>query len=95
MTDDRPKHDPIPVLWFNCRGSGPDEFALQLNPLDKLMDGDRLVAPPTLGLMIRPGELVLLGREMINGGFQMDRAGVAKLHAQMGAWLAANPEDAR
>lgn len=51
--------EPIPVLWFDSKGCGPDEFALQLNPRPELRDGDEIICKPTLGLMIRhrePGE---------------------------------------
>lgn len=86
--------EPISVLWFDSKGCGPDEFALQLNPLPELKDGDEVICKPTRGLMIRPRQVVILGRAMINGGFQMHRASVADLHRQLGEWLTANPENA-
>ena len=56
MTDDKkPEHEPIPVLWFDKKGCGPDEMALQLNPLSAMMDGEHMIAPATLGLMVRAG----------------------------------------
>lgn len=84
--------EPIHVLWFTRSGGGPDEMFLELQPLKELRDGSRLVAPPTLGLRVRAGELVILGAALIDGGFQMDRAQAQNLHDQIGAWLAEHPE---
>jgi len=77
----------IHVLWFDSKGCGPDQFHLQLKPMPP--DEGR---PANLGLMVRAGELVILGRPMINGGFLVHRTQVAELHRQMGEWLEANPE---
>lgn len=82
------KPDVIPVLWFNRNGCGPDEMAIELEPLPALMDGTDLVAPATLGLRVRSGGFVMLGEPMVDGGFQLASEQVADLHRQLGAWLA-------
>lgn len=38
MTDDK-KPDTIPVLWFDAKGCGPDELALELHPFPSELDG--------------------------------------------------------
>lgn len=82
----------VPALWFDSKGCGPDHFYLEVFPFKELRDGDKLVAPPSLGLRLRAGDLVILGRGMIDGGFNMERAQIAELHRQLGAWLAEIPE---
>ncbi len=81
----------IPALWFTSMGGGPDNMCLELHPLDELRDGADLVCPATLGLMVRAGQLVILGAAMIDGGFQLGREQVEQLHRALGAWLAKNP----
>lgn len=81
----------IPALWFTSKGGGPDEMFLELEPLKELRDGSDLVAPATLGLRVRAGELVILGAALIDGGFQFAREQVEQLHRGLGAWLARNP----
>lgn len=82
----------VPVLWFDSKGCGPDHFYLEVFPFKELRDGDELVAPPSLGLRLRAGDLVILGRGMIDGGFNLGREQVAAFHQQLGAWLASNPD---
>jgi hypothetical protein len=79
------------VLWFDSNGCGPDHFYLEVYPFKELRDGDELVAAASLGLRVRAGDLVILGRGMIDGGFNLDREQVDRLHQQLGAWLANTP----
>ncbi len=77
----------IQALWFDSKGCGPDLFDLQLQPMKTLMDGEHVVAPASLGLRVRAGDLVILGHRMIDGGFNLHRDQVEELHRQIGAWL--------
>lgn len=84
MTTDR-----IPVLWFDSKGCGPDELALQLHPFPAELDGK---IPAWLGLRVRAGDLVIGAKALIDGGFNLHRDQVENLYRQLGEWLAANPE---
>lgn len=59
----------VPVLWFDARGCGPDQFYLEIHPFKEIRDGEDLVAEASLGLRLRAGDLVIVGRGMIDGGF--------------------------
>lgn len=83
MSDDR-----IPALWFDAKGCGPDELALQLHPFASEMDGE---IPASLGIRVRAGELVIGAGPLVDGGFNLHRDQVAELHRQLGAWLEENP----
>lgn len=78
----------VPVLWFDSKGCGPDEFTLELRPFPPDLGG---AIPAHLGIQVRAGSLVILGGALIDGGFYLDRTSAAALHAQIGAWLDANP----
>ncbi len=78
----------IPVLWFNSTGSGPDEMALELRPFKSEKGG---AIPATLGVQVRVAGLVIVGIDMVDGGFYLHRDQVAELHRQLGEWLEANP----
>lgn len=80
---------PIPALWFDRKGHGPDHMLLRLHPFDAEAIDDREI-PASLGLRIKR-DLVLVGEPLVDGGFQMARAQVADLHGQLGAWLAGAP----
>lgn len=82
------KPSTIQVLWFDRKGCGPDELALQLNPLAAQFDGE---IPASLGLMVRAGNIVIGASALIDGGFALHRDQVADLHRQLAAWLAENP----
>jgi hypothetical protein len=79
---------PIPVLWFDSRGCGPDEFRIQLHdfPPDALAGGE-----PHLGIRVRAGGLVIGAAAMVDGGFYLGREQSADLHRQLGEWLEKNP----
>jgi hypothetical protein len=87
MSDDR-KPDTIPVLWFDSRGCGPDELALDLHPFPAELDG---AIPATLGIRVRAGDIVIGAGPLVDGGFNLHRDCAAELHRQLGAWLEANP----
>lgn len=78
---------PIPALWFDRDGCGPDHMYLRLRPFAAEPVGEREI-PASLGLRIDKGDLVILGTSMIGGGFNMQREQVAELYSQLGAWLA-------
>lgn len=82
--------DRIPVLWFDARGCGPDELALELHPFpaEAVMGG---IIPAVLGIRVRAGDLVIGAGPLVDGGFNLHRDGAAELHRQLGAWLEANP----
>jgi hypothetical protein len=82
---------PIPALWFTADGGGPDSLALQLHPFPAEMDG---AIPAWLGIRVRAGDLptAFNAAPLIDGGFNLDRASAAELHAQLGAWLEAHRE---
>lgn len=80
----------IPALWFNHKGCGPDHFMLEVQPLKALKDGDELVCPPSLGIRVRCGELVILGGDMVDGEFNLHREQVEELHRQLGEWIASD-----
>ena len=82
----------IPVLWFDSRGRGPDELALELRPFKAERDG---AIPPFLGLRVRAGALVIGAAEMVDGGFLLGRETVVELHRRLGDWLEANAAKAR
>lgn len=77
----------ITVLWFDSNGRGPDELRIRLHPFPPDMDG---AIPAHLGLRISAGGLVIGAKDMLGGGFYMDRASTADLHRQLGEWLEAN-----
>lgn len=81
----------VPVLWFDRNGCGPDHLFLEVTPQAALQEGPDLIAPASLGLRIRGGELVLMGQAMLDGGFMIDRQSVATLHQEIGKWLSHNP----
>lgn len=83
-----PESPTVPVLWFDSKGCGPDEFNIQIHPIPPDMGGK---IPAHLGLRIRAGSLVIVGAALIDGGFYLDRESVAGLHLQLGAWLGDNP----
>lgn len=77
----------IPTLWFDREGCGPDHMFLELHPFRSEMDGK---IPAALGIRVRAGELVIIGRPLVDGGFNMQREQIAELHRQLGAWLDAD-----
>lgn len=85
----------IPALWFDNKGCGPSDLALQLHPFQSEMNG---AIPASLGLRIRVGT-VANGRafiygaasELVDGGFNLAREQVVDLHRQLGEWLDATP----
>lgn len=87
MTDDN-RISLIPALWFDRRGCGPDELALELHHFPSDLGGR---IPAYLGIRVRASGLVIGAGPLIDGGFNVDRDGAADLHRQIGAWLAANP----
>jgi len=83
-----PEQPKIPVLWFNSKGHGPDELALQLHPFPAELEGR---IPAHLGLRVRSDGLVIGADQLVDGGFNLHREQVEDLHRQLGAWLEANP----
>ena len=81
----------IPVLWFDRRGNGPDELALELHNFPSDLEGR---IPAYLGIRVRAGEIVIGAGPLVDGGFNLHRDQVADLHRQLGAWLEANPTTA-
>jgi hypothetical protein len=97
MPDPAPK---IPALWFDARGCGPSEIALQVQTLDHKhpkipdtlclrirVDGD---ADASLPLQSRPF-VYATASELVDSGFMLHHDHAVALHAQIGAWLAAHP----
>lgn len=86
MSDQQTKPDPdrIPVLWFNSRGCGPDELALELHPFPAEFGGR---IPAYLGLRVRGDGLVIGAGALVDGGFNLGREQVEQLHRALGAWL--------
>lgn len=89
---------PIPALWFDARGCGPSDLALQLKPFAAEMDGR---IPASLGIQVRAGSAQGIGSiiygaafELVDSGFNLHREQVEELHRQTGAWLTATPQDA-
>lgn len=94
----------IPALWFDARGCGPSDLALEVSNQDH---GHPRIAP-TLGLRIRVnGDTDGSGRllsdraivyaaasELVDSGFMLSRDQVAALHKQFGAWLDGTTETA-
>ena len=79
----------IETLWFDYRGYGPSNLCLELQPIppDHFEDG---VIPASLGVRVRlasDGLVMLHDQAMVDGGFNIPREEVEKLHAQLGAWL--------
>lgn len=85
MSDKTEKPAQIPVLWFDSQGRGPDEFRLELHPFPADADG---IDERTLGIRVRANGFVIRGSDLVDGGFYVDRATIAELHKQLGAWLA-------
>lgn len=90
MSDSKPL---IPALWFDVRGRGPSELALQLRPFAAEMDGR---IPVSLDIQVHastePGCGALIygtAGELICSAFQLQRVQVEQLHRELGAWLAA------
>lgn len=81
----------IPALWFNSKGHGPDELALELHPFAAEEDG---AIPASLGIRVRVDGLVIQAGPLVDGGFNMHRNQVDELHRQLGEWLAATPKPA-
>lgn len=88
MTDPTNDKSRIPVLWFDAKGMGPDEFALEFQSFPSDMGGR---IPAFLGIRVRAAGLVIAGASLVDGGFNLHRDQVAELHRQLGAWLEANP----
>jgi len=82
------KRERIPVLWFDRRGCGPDQFAIELHPFPAELEGK---IPAHLGLRVRAGDAVIVGGDLIDGGFYIGREQAEQLHHGLGAWLEANP----
>lgn len=78
----------MPALWFDKKGCGPDEMAIELHHFPAEMDGK---IPARLGLRIRADGIVIMGKDLVDGGFYMEREQAADLHRQLGEWLEANP----
>jgi hypothetical protein len=88
----------IPALWFDARGCGPSELALQPWWFSAEMDG---AIPASLGIRIQvyqpagdeKGLSMVSGaaKELVDSGFFLGRDQVVALHAQFAAWLEANP----
>jgi len=81
----------VPTLWFDSRGCGPDHLAFELFHFPAEMDG---AIPVSLGLRIKPYDLVIGARALVDGGFNLGREQVELLHRQLGEWLQANPPPA-
>ena len=83
---------PIPALWFDAKGYGPSELALQLHPFAAEKDG---AIPASLGLRIRMDQHEFGAMAMpnaavlIDSGFNLGREQVYELHRALGEWLAA------
>ncbi len=79
----------IDALWFDYRGYGRSELRLALLPIPPgHFEGG--VIPASLGMRVRlagDGLVMPDDQAMVNGGFNLPRDEVEKLHAQLGAWL--------
>lgn len=85
--------DPVPALFFDEQGRGPNETALEI----RTVRGEPSFKPPiqdAMGLGVvplrGPGEFSMIFNVTL-GGFLLDRESAAQLHARIGAWLAAHP----
>lgn len=89
----------IPALWFDARGCGPSELALEVQTLNHRHPN----IPDTLSLRIRVDgdtdvSLPLASRpfvyatasELVDSGFMLHYDQAVALHAQIGAWIAAH-----
>lgn len=79
---------PIPALWFDSKGCGPSDLALQLRTFDA--EGG---CPAFLGIKIRtnpnPHPIVYAqAGSLVESGFSMQSEQVADLYGQLGEWLA-------
>lgn len=74
----------VQALWFDSRGYGPDELALELSPFPSEKDG---AIPASLGIRVRAGAIVIGAVGMLDGGFHLSRQDAAELHRQIGEWL--------
>lgn len=95
-------YDKIPALWFDKKGYGPSELALQLHPFEATMDGG---VPASLGLRIRAADPfkiedpptvitpMVWDATLVDSGFLLAREQIETMHRQMGEWLAANPPE--
>lgn len=84
---------PISALWFDHKGCGPSELALQIFPIDSAMDG---AIPASLMLRVKAetdpnGDAIIYetAGPLIDSGFGLEREQVEELHRQTGGWLAA------
>lgn len=91
MTTTQTTNDMIPALWFDKLGCGPSDLAIQLHPFPAERDGK---IPASLGLRIRgapprAGARIIYGAadELVDSGFNLERAQVEQLHRQIGNWL--------
>jgi hypothetical protein len=81
------KNAPIPALYFDRDGLGPDHVALEVALLPDEI-GAELNAGRAMGLRIRGVGLVM--HLPIDGGFMLGEQEVKQLHEQLGAWLEAS-----
>jgi len=84
----------ISALWFDAKGHGPSELALQLHPFAAEKDG---AIPASLGLRVRMDQHEFGAMAMpnaavlVDSGFNLGREKVVELHRALGEWLEANP----
>ncbi len=76
------------ALWFDAEGCGPDGFQIEMHEFPADMGGR---IPAWLGLRVRAAGLVIMGADSTDGGFNIDRDQVARLHDLFSRWLVANP----
>lgn len=84
----------IPALWFDARGCGPSDLALQVQDQD--LGHPRIGA--TLGLRVRVNDApdnrpIVYGAasELVDAGFMLHRDQVVALRDEFEAWLARHP----
>lgn len=89
QTNDIPSESPpdkmgVPVLWFDAKGRGPDEFLLEIT---RMVDKDKEAIPTTIGVRVRAGGMVIMGAPLIDGGFMIDLESARMLRDALGAVL--------
>jgi hypothetical protein len=87
-----------PALWFSKTGAGPDPARFVLHTLEPMSGSDA----PQLGLRIQANGVPLFGqgKDLVDGGFMLDRESARMLTVALNAWtdpgspLAVTHEDA-
>ncbi len=84
----RRPENPIPTLFFDEHGCGPDACDLALHPMSELKDGDEVIAARSVGLRVFASQGGIGGLIFATaGGYQLFEEQARALRDQLTAWI--------